>query len=286
MPIEFVLPPAGTIGPGLSISWSSTFVGPLPQGSFWRWRFYQGVEPDLYYLRCLQETTTVLFPGTFPFTVPIPGQHQVDEKIIADGQDAHVFVELSDGTNVIDSGTLDAKWDTRTGIWPMLQTVSTPVQGGFTAADRAQLELAVDNSTVQIPANVVGGVVAAGLATLIGDIPPYLTMRNGFIDVTGNGSLPRGAGPFATYTLGIEWLFLDIPAGFGQELGNVEEFNRRIIQLEPVFQAQNNETYWAHLEDAHQDGGRSMWGRTTPVALNYWCAPGCRVRIFFLVLKV
>jgi hypothetical protein len=213
----------------------------------------------------------------------IPSHNAGNE--IAVGQSTVVTVELHSSTAVLDSGSMTGTWNTTTGLPVVLENMQSTTVTGFTSTDRSQLNLAVANSALQIPIDAVGGLVNAGLGRLVRDLPPYVMRRHGSVHLSGSGSLNRGTEPFASYSLGIEWLFDAPPAGFGRTVGVVEEWERRMVQFQPVFETPLHETYWDNLVDAKENGQRMVWGTFTPRVLNYFCAPGVGVTVWFLVFN-
>jgi hypothetical protein len=203
------------------------------------------------------------------------------------GSDQSVFLQIEMLVNGVVSSTavITALWDNAKWLGNQVGNMQAQVQGGFTDTDRSQLQLAVDNTTTSIPAAVVGGLVTTGLGRYFDQVPPFLLQRHGTsIHLTGNGTLTKGVEPFATYALGIEWIFDQPPPGFGLTTGNVAEYENRMVQWMPVYQDRLGSAYWANLVDAHEAGQRLVWSTNVPHNLNYWIAPGLGLTLTFLVL--
>jgi hypothetical protein len=274
-------PPGSPIGPGAPIAISSDItVDPTDTCHFLvilRRFSSTGNIFHYYQLPCEANNTTHILM-TQP-SIPITTQ------ITYPRSDDTVWVDIQQVINgvVAGQGLLQALWDNQAYLGNQIANMQTQVQGGFTDTDREQLQLAVDNTTTSIPAAVVGGLANAGLGRLFDQVPPALLARHGnSIHLTGNGSLTAGVEPFATYALGIEWIFDTPPAGFGLERGNVTEFEPRMVQWMPVYHDRNGSAYWANLVDAHEAGQRLLWGTTVPANLNYWIAPGLGLTVTFL----
>lgn len=275
MPITFVVPPSGTIGPGIGVSWSSDVQGPLEIGTFWRWRFYQGAEPTEYYLRCLQDTDTQVFPGTFPFTQPIEGQHEQTQNIIGNGQAAHLFVELVDSGGVIDSGTLNANWDTETGTWPMVEAIKAGISTGLTptqAQQLADIKLSVTNQISAGPPEVL-----QRLSDLIWQLPAaILNAASDLGEFQGRGTLPDPGWSQSNFG-GLIWTFTALPAHIGRRDGTILEYTERILQL-TAFHTVAGRTFVSDLHDANYEGVLWRFKEWGPSRIDYDILPFCAVR--------
>jgi len=273
-------------GPGIVIAWTSDFIGPLPSDSTWHIELDGSGGAERSWI-IADKPTGGSHGGTFTPFVPEATTTQIAlaGNEIASGQSTIVSVQLRSSTSVLDSGSTTGAWNTTTGLPIVLENMQTTTVTGFTSSDRTQLNLAVANSALQIPIDAVGGLVNAGLGRLVRDLPPYVMRRHGSVHLSGSGSLNRGTEPFASYSLGIEWLFDLPPAGFGRTAGVVEEWERRMVQFQPVFETPLHETYWDNLVDARENGQRMVWGTFTPRVLNYFCAPGVGVTVWFLVFN-
>lgn len=284
MSIDITLPGPRVVGPGIAINLRSDFIGPLPQGSEWAIIVLTGPAQEIPYIEMripavtTQTATYFLSDTSQSLTTTTTAQPAAQETI-------RLTTELRTPTGVIDSGTTTAPWDPTLGLGLQAALTGRASTGGFTAIDRENLRLAVDNTTTSIPAQIAGGLANAGMGKLFNTIPPGLLQRHGnSLHLTGNGSLSQGVEPFATYALGIEWIFDQPPGGFGFEAGNVVEYDRRMVQWMPVFTDRLGSHYWENLTDAHEAGQRLVWGTNVPVALNYWIAPGLGLTVTFLTL--
>jgi hypothetical protein len=287
LPIVFT--PGGngeTVGPGIAIAWGSDLIGPIPDDYFWQIIVSQGGGEGQPWLIEVKTAGGSHVGVWVPFIREL-GEHfsVFSTNAVVPGADTTITVELRSPTAVVDSGTIVRTYDGTTGLPLVIEANNALTDTGFTISDRAQLELAVANTTVQLPIDAVGGLVNAGLARLLQGVPGYVLRRHGSVHLTGDGSLPRGSGVFASYSMGIEWLFDDPPPGFGYAAGNVREYERRMVQWEPVFETPLHETYWSDLVDAHENGQRLVWGAYTPLALNYSIAPGLGLTVWFLVFN-
>lgn len=170
MPITIQLPNNGSglsFGPGLTISYSTDLIGPIPTDE--NWVITVSLNPDGG-------------AQTFQFTQPTNGQKigsfqpwvtlnpVVNTNFTPTaGQTVHVQAELRKPSNVVDdSGTVTALWDTTVGLPTLIQHTA---QGGFTVTDRNQLqEVHTATQVLGVPGdltiNTPSGLVTTTLARL------------------------------------------------------------------------------------------------------------------------
>lgn len=148
MPIAITpAPPAGLVGPGIFLGVVSSFIGPLPTGTFWRVNVYSP----------LGESVPMLHNEFIAFTVAdelmLAGQdntfiNQWTQFQPADGDTINVTVDLiQPPSTVIDHGAGDFTWSNTAGVARLL---SDPVHGlapnGLNSTEQAQLAAADSQS--------------------------------------------------------------------------------------------------------------------------------------------
>lgn len=284
MPITVHPGPGGLVlGPGVLVSWTSDFVGPVPTGTVWDLHWFEGAEPNLAWLHELIATGTAANGSSIPFVVQAGKQSTIaTPNTIRTGAPAHLSVELRTPTGVVDSGTFSANWDTSAGIAQQLLTQSQAVQGGFTVEDRAQLALAVSNTMVDLTAPALPVDPSAFPISRVPFISPITAAeRMGPFLLTGRGSLPLAPlGPLSIF-MGMRWFFAGLPPGFGFTPGAIDEFERRIVQLVPVYTIGSGEEIGEPVIDATQSGGFYEFPvQAGLVRIEYQVAPGCEVSLF------
>ena len=283
MPITFTPNPFGPqLGPGIPIGFSSDFVGPLPVGSFWHVMLYQGSEPTINWYDVTIPTQSPFAGRWWPFTQNVGASQTVNiNRTLQANQPAHVTVELNDGNGVVDSGTLSGNWDVLSGL-PM-QIEQKPIgSGSFTAQDRAQLNLAVQQSSVDLTSTAVPTdlhVVPVG--KLPGDVPLLWSERVGPFSLTGRGTLDLlGQGIRGIWT-GLRWFYEVIPPQWGMKPGAIDEFQPRPAQLVPIFQLGSGEEIGNPILDTNSSGGferLELFAFTGKIAFDV--SPGWTVSLF------
>lgn len=284
MPITFLPNPNGPrLGPGIQLSFSSDFVGPLPSGSFWRVSL-TGAGGDNSPWIVWEKPTQSPFGGRWtPFLPDLGAQltTRVDLTLQA-GQTAHAQAELVTPTGVIDSGTITANWDATSGMPTVIDQRVGTQGGGFTVSDRQQLALAVSNTMVDLttPAQPVDP--SKFPLSRVPFIAPILgAQRVGPFSLTGRGSLSLASISSTSIWMGMRWFFETLPPGFGFTPGAIDEFERRIVQLAVVYSIGTGEQIANPVIDADQSGGFLDFPvQPGLTAIEYQVAPGCTVSLF------
>lgn len=285
VPITVTNPVPPVIGPGLVVGVSSDLVGPIPVD--WRW--------IIHIVRRGEEGGGVTIGA--PIRTPLDHQQfvvigdqaaegytfTVDQTNgLASTEPASVLVELRNALGVVeDSGSSDAyTWDSTTTLW----NLTTGAAASFSAADRAQLDLVVANTSVPVPAaGVLGGVAVFALWQVLTTGFERYVSRHGPILISGQGSLDRLSEPFRFDALGMEWRWDTIPDGFGRTLGALDEYGRRIVQFRLVSRDASGQRYQGEVIDSSTEGTRFMWGLRQPETIEWYVAPGCVVELAILV---
>jgi hypothetical protein len=284
VPITFTPNPNGAVlGPGIQIGFQSDFVGPLPVGSFWRVRLYTGSEPSSSTWVQTDIPTQSVFGGHYTPFIRQTGESSIITvtNTITDGVPAHADVELHDPSSIQDSGTLSAPWSSTSGLTQIIQAQGSG-QGGFTAEDRANLQLAVDNSTVDlVSTSVPTDLTSVPAGRLPGDPPLLWSERVGPFQLVGRDVLDLpGSGQHGIWT-GLRWFYGVIPPGWGMTPGAIDEFDARPAQLVPIVALQDGEEIGTPILDTNQSGGfqkLSPFDFTGKIAHDV--APGWSVSLF------
>ena len=154
MPITIVVPDGNVaVGPGLWIYLTSSFIGPLPAGSFFDLTFTEQSPSE-------EPAWTAHIPTVSPFTTPQLGitfgttLTNVNEFELRNGETTHITAVLNDGTGVVDTGSADLTWDAVSGVPALI--MSQKYAGGLTSGEAAQLSQVETNTTASIttPAGV------------------------------------------------------------------------------------------------------------------------------------
>jgi hypothetical protein len=186
--------------------------------------------------------------------------------------------------DVDDTGTLTAVWAPTDAIG--FQIKDQAVTGGLTEEEHAAILAAAVNTQAVVPAiGAPDDSVVTGIANLLPLLAsPQLLHVHACRNITGQGSLSRGASEFRSDSLGFEIHFVDIPPGFGRRLGSVDEYFNRVVQFRTIRLAADSTPYQDEVLDLVYDGQRHSWGVLVPETLEWYVAPGCVVEICFLVL--
>lgn len=266
-----------TVGPGLQINLRSDFIGPFPSDAVWQVALTvqpDQVEPVLFYTR----------PCTGPIiSLMVLHAEEWSETRQAwwpnAGGQINVHAQIATQSGVIDSGALSSTWDATSGIGWMLQASA---QGGFTAEDRAQLQLAVDQTTTNL---LVQGVPTDLTHVPVGRLPngPPIPWgeRVGPFNLQGRGVLDLPAQGVGGYFMGIRWFYTVIPPGWGMTPGAIDEFDGRPAQLVPIWRLESGEEIGSPILNTSTSGGYeplSQFGFTGKIAFDV--APGWTTSVY------
>jgi len=146
LPITIDLPPPGPgIGPGFWISLVSDFIGPVAAGS--RWIVNVSLDPE-------GANSIAKFFRPYEFNRNFWRLSGTEDQLGGDivgfhaepGAPVHVIVELDENGTIIDSGAITATWQPTAQLYGAIKETSAAAGGGFTDADRQQLQL-IDSTT-------------------------------------------------------------------------------------------------------------------------------------------
>lgn len=288
MPVTITpVAPGNLVGPGLQISLSSDFIGPLPTGSFWRLIYSTDAEGANRLYSNTIDTDSPSYTG-IPLTLPYPS-HVSLTNWLKDGDTVYVTGELNDDTGPIDSGTQAETWSNTAGIYNLLGSFqASTTAGAFTAADRSTIQTTQAGINLRIPAvGAAGGFVLRTLGELLGNgVPPQFTNRHSSILVSGSGAISRGTEPFRVDSLGFEWHWNTIPEVWGELIGDPDEIERRVVQWRVIDEDDSGQLFQRDVIDSSFDGVRYLWGAHVPITLEWFVTPGAVVELSFLVFAL
>jgi hypothetical protein len=137
MPITITpQPPLNAIGPGLGLFLSSSFVGPLPEGSFWRVTVSTDAEGDNWIHR--EDIPWTLSSLTYQLQSTVPTFQTLQTYAVDNDTTVHVLAELHSPTSTEDSGAVSLPWNTTAGLGAQMESLAFWQQqvSGFTNSDR------------------------------------------------------------------------------------------------------------------------------------------------------
>ena len=197
MPITFTpSTPGNLVGFGMTLQWVSSFVGPLPTGSFWDLSVF--VDADATQLMTEEHfpTTTVfgqsLLGASFNNVVVLDSEFN-----LRDGDTATVRVQLHSPTAILDQTTTTFTWSNTAGMRQMVNQLLASHSGtGLTSTQSSQLT-AINNAT-QVPITTSTGIQTVGLSQILAmPLLDTITLSeitsgptSGFVGVTPAHSAP------------------------------------------------------------------------------------------------
>lgn len=288
MPITFVPGPGGIVlGPGVPIVWGSDFIGPLPTGSTWDLHWFEGAEPQNFWLFEQIFNPFVNRGQSIPFVQDPQKSSMINvNATIRTGAPAHLTVELRTPTGVVDSGTANANWDTSAGIAQQLLIGQQAVAGGFTQTDRDTILATQVNTMAALPTQLpIGAIRNIPLGQLVKGPPDELLRRAETLLLSGEGSLTRTSATASVNAYGAVWDFNFVPEGFGFALGPIREYDRRMAQFAIIGKDAQSNQFTEDLVDVHSSFGKVRF----PISIeriDYKIAPGVVLAWTWLVFVV
>lgn len=271
----------GPVGIGFMVDVDSTFVGPLETGSFWRIEIFAPSAPETFVYR--QDVQTGTNHANIILGLKPLAEQPFPWASTALVQDAPVLLTatLRSPTTALESLTIDAVWDTTSGVPYILQHIlnglaTTPVP------TTALLESIDDAVHMGFP----------GLPRL-----PLIDFFNGPVvmptvrelitpDRTLEGTLERPGGPFDVNAFGLEWEVVSFPPGNGVKQGAPDRWSRRILDLQLVGTDASSNEYTRSYESYDVDHYRVTWNPLGLTRIQYWIEPGTTIRFYWLLLGI
>jgi hypothetical protein len=142
LPVTITLPaPGNVVSPFTALQVQSDFVGPLPLGSHWITHVYKAPEPSP-----ANDLWTIETPTATPFSAIIIGKTSSNSSItrnqavaFKDGDTANITVELAAPSSIVDSGTVQAPWQSDAGQTFLPDQITAGTGGGLTDAQAQEL---------------------------------------------------------------------------------------------------------------------------------------------------
>ena len=288
MPITITpAPPAGVVGPGIPIDFSSDFIGPLPSNTVWDVAINTDAEGAFTYYRVL-----IPFDGKQLFWVPM---QDLDENVLttfaqpAHASQVYVSAQINVGGTIVDSGTVQKQFDATTGLAPLQRAWSQRIQaggeGGLTPPQAAQLTDIWD-WVQRVFTYGVSSLVSTPLGALITHPPVEslgLSPEVDFWSGRGAATHPGPIGPVSAYGLSLElW---ESPPVLGFKDGWVQEYEVRLIQVATTHLTANGSVeYVSELLDLNVNRTVWLWRNFAPNRILYDVAPGVTIRAQWLFL--
>lgn len=276
--------PGQPLGPGTIIQ-ARTSLESLPVGSYWG--LFVSRTPDLWVLsagsnRQMTHDTT-MWPGVF---VQETGTKAIEwyeqPPALADPQTAELTVQVRDvADQVLDTLPVPVVWKPDVAAIAWLQNLQRTqvVNGGFTAADRAELQVVKQSVSMD-----VGGGIIRGVIDTIGGLPPNFLQRVPIEPPrTGSGTLTRPAGNLSTAANGLAWEVTNVAPGIGIDEGAPDRLELVGLELRYVLTLSDGFTFTANHVATQERFGAWPWGFVTPSRVDYWIVPGVTVQFSWLV---
>jgi hypothetical protein len=206
----------------------------------------------------------------------------IARSALPNGSNALLQVQLNGSAGFVEGMNYIVKSDLVTTLIAAQTQLQGEGSGGFSAEDRAQLELSVANTQASIPSGA--GSILHGIGDLLNVLPSQWTNRHGSIVISGQGSLSRGSEPFRLDSLGIEWHWHTVPPEAGKLVGDPDVYTQRVVQFRTIFRDSALQLYQGETIEAFQEGDRKTWGLAVPETLEYFVRPGWEVELSFLVV--
>lgn len=268
----------GPFGPGFVLNLDSTFVGPLPTGSFWRIDIIALDIPETVVQRedfPTDANSRIAFYRSDPAaSQPIP----FATKDTYHGAPLKLLAELRSPTAVLDSLQIDIVWDMTSGIpFAMWQVINAQSGANLAAAAIAEETNAAVHMGFpgldRLPIGEFLGIPLAGAAARELVTP----------DRSGEGTLERNIGLVDVAAMGIEWEVVSFPPGNGVKQGAPDRWSRRVLDLQLVGTDASANEYTRDFASFDVDHYRWMFQGFGLTRIHYWIEPGVTVRFYWLI---
>jgi len=284
MPITIVQPVGGApFGPGFLFNATSTFVPDPPGSAHWEVGVRNG--ESLWTTQIfLNETQPFRFSGRL-FTRPLQSQSiiQTNTAQPTRGSNVGLQVELVTGGIVVESQLVTVTWDDTAGLGLQhFYDQPSVAAGSFTEQDRQLLVSTQGNTVVNFTqADLPLDMSAVPLSRLPWIAPIGGAQRVGPVDISGRGSLDLGSLDGGAIWMAMRWFFTVLPPGYGFTRGAIDEFERRVVQLVPVYSLGTTEEIGEPILDEHASGGFYLFPVQPGLSrVEYQVAPGVTVSLF------
>jgi hypothetical protein len=100
---------------------------------------------------------------------------------------------------------------------------------------------------------------------------------------SGSGVLTRPRGPVPVDAFGVTFTFFTVPAGYGYQLGNIREYDVRMLQLSVVHTLLDGHSIVSENFNVNSDNLPILWAVALPTQIQYYIAPGVQVQFWWLL---
>lgn len=284
MPVTVTLnPPAPFLSVGSTVDLQSSFVGPLPAGSFYIVETRRVADDPATVQQTMRLNVTTTHVG-FSWLDPTASNTVQTALAVPDATPMSMVVDLHQPGAVIDSGRRDVVWDDTAGLY--VQGLTSTTTGGFTTEDRAL----ITTTQQQVGEELVGQVnpllrIPMGIADVVLGFPVNRLAAFECASYTGRGVLTRSGGGFPVNAFGIRWRILAVPESFGSRDGALVEYIERLAQLVKFNHDTNGEEYVDDIVDIFSDGGKLAWSwNSYPSRVLYDVTPGVVMQFCWLLI--
>jgi len=279
------------LGPGITINYRAEFIGPLPTGSFAQLELW-GVNNEEVLWNVEVNDPQQVNNGTRVIGLENDGigiQWNAGNQKTKQGDQVRLIYRLRDNNAVVlEQDELTLPLDTTVGLPQLLRDIerSTGTGGGFTATDRAQLNLTQDQTQVTLP-------ILGGLGDFASALSDWTTLSHGTVLsrgpvqlLSGRGSLPVEVLAGRGVPFGATFSWFTVPAELGFLDGVVPHYTRTLFEVSTIYADFGLDLYRSDLREFHEDGYFFEWlGKVPPERLDYWALPGIVVAWQFMYTK-
>ena len=289
MPAVIIIPQTDgdSFGPGFRIDINTNGIGPWPVGSSFVASLFT---TDASERQVSQETYVTQEQSVDTEYLTHPDQLGAQDFMTLQGtlligQELRLVVQHFSGSNLEGETSRLVKWEPTQGLTNIVQGLPA-VTGGFTPADRTDLNATVDQTLVTLP--VLGGL--ADFATALSD---WTQLSHGTILSRGPVQLLSGRGSLELQVLagrgipfGATFSWFTVPSELGFTDGVVPHYTRSLFELSTIYADIGLDLYRQDLREFHEDGYFWDWlGKVPPERLDYWALPGIVVAFQFMYTK-
>jgi hypothetical protein len=280
--------PNQPFGPGFQWRAQTSFVGPIELGSYYEATGLEATGEQLLGSSVLVSQSSLELGvlgqqrGASSTTWLLHPQHSSTPA----GAAARLQVTLRSPSNaILDTTTIPIVWNLDAQEYVVSNILQAPtVEGGFTAADRAELQVVHASVVSSIPlTTTVPDLAELGIDTLQAGPPVELLGTSADFLLTGRGSIDRPSGSAGIYAYGCRWLIETAPAGLGKLQGVIDEFEQRIAQFVLIKGGAGGFEYADQVVEDHHGSGQLTWGIPFPKRLEFSILPGVTLRFRWLL---
>jgi len=277
--------PGQPTGPGFQVEAYNDDGLSMPPGSYWDFDLYPAVgEQQLSHARIYE---TGYFSngimGMITPSAPLNINVNVGTSTVAVGDTVRLVVrQVAAPSTIHDQTSINVVWEPTAAVqylvMQQLKTMTAGTTGGFTEADRAELQVVKASVTADFGEGII-----RGIGQLLTNLPPSLFGKTPIPPPrTGSGRLSNPVGPVNTAAAGLAWVVTDRKLGLGIDEGAPDRVELNILEVRYIDRLADATEYTSqHLESAELSGAW-IWGFAPPYALEYWIIPGVTIQFYWL----